>query len=215
MLGNEVPKDDIGYLFHVALDKVCCTKNANNETKLSSPAGFPSLCLRDGLLEMEAFHRRYCSWKSECWMVEAEGKLTRFSRYKGLKVLSYLIGVSSPVPTSEEDFHPGSKYHIPANVPYIRWVFIWFTNCVNQLLLRYFVSFVVQFQFYEALCARSGQYVEGDPAKPLYLCDFSLGGEATGQLIRWVRAPCYSPVVIISIPGMWWLMDSLSPGKRL
>jgi peptidyl-dipeptidase A len=79
-----------------------------------------------------------------------------------------LQGLDAPADRSEADFDPGSKYHIPANVPYV----------------RYFVSFVVQFQFYEALCKRSGQYVETDPEKPLYLCDFSLGGQNTGDLIR-------------------------------
>ena len=51
---------------------------------------------------------------------------------------------------------------------------------------RYFVSYVVQFQLYESLCVTSGQYEEEDPSKPLYLCDFSLGGEETGRTIRWV-----------------------------
>lgn len=30
-------------------------------------------------------------------------------------------GISPPVTRSEEDFDPGAKYHIPANVPYIRY----------------------------------------------------------------------------------------------
>jgi len=29
-------------------------------------------------------------------------------------------GLCPPVPRSEEDFDPGAKFHIPANVPYIR-----------------------------------------------------------------------------------------------
>ena len=45
---------------------------------------------------------------------------------------------------------------------------------------------------YEALCLKSGQYDPSDPAKPLYLCDFSLGGEETGQLIRDVMAAGFS-----------------------
>jgi peptidyl-dipeptidase A len=50
-------------------------------------------------------------------------------------------GISPPVPRTENtDFDPGSKFHIPANVPYI----------------RYFVSYIVQFQFYRALCEKSG-----------------------------------------------------------
>jgi peptidyl-dipeptidase A len=31
-----------------------------------------------------------------------------------------LQGVHSPVAVTEDQFHPGAKYHIPANVPYIR-----------------------------------------------------------------------------------------------
>lgn len=45
-------------------------------------------------------------------------------------------GVAAPVPRTEEDFDPGAKYHIPANTPYT----------------RYFLSFILQFQFHRALC---------------------------------------------------------------
>lgn len=50
-------------------------------------------------------------------------------------------GVSAPVPRTEEDFDPGAKYHIPANTPYT----------------RYFLSFILQFQFHKALCEAAGQ----------------------------------------------------------
>ncbi|MFL6619690.1 MAG: M2 family metallopeptidase [Povalibacter sp.] len=49
-------------------------------------------------------------------------------------------GVAPPVPRSEEDFDPGAKYHIPANTPYT----------------RYFLSFILQFQFHKALCDAAG-----------------------------------------------------------
>lgn len=49
-------------------------------------------------------------------------------------------GVAAPVPRSEEDFDPGAKYHIPANTPYT----------------RYFLSFILQFQFHKALCDAAG-----------------------------------------------------------
>uniref|UniRef100_H3D5P0 Angiotensin-converting enzyme n=1 Tax=Tetraodon nigroviridis TaxID=99883 RepID=H3D5P0_TETNG len=45
-------------------------------------------------------------------------------------------GLCPPIARTEEDFDPGAKFHIPANVPYV----------------RYFVSFVIQFQFHKALC---------------------------------------------------------------
>lgn len=51
----------------------------------------------------------------------------------------------------EDYFDAGAKYHVAGSVPYI----------------RYFVSFVVQFQFYEAMCNAAGH---GD--KPLHQCDF-------------------------------------------
>ncbi|CAG0918117.1 unnamed protein product [Notodromas monacha] len=76
-------------------------------------------------------------------------------------------GVSPPVERTENDFDPGAKYHIPANVPYV----------------RYFVSFIIQFQFYESLCLAAGEYDPNDPAKPLYKCDFYQNAEA-GQLME-------------------------------
>ncbi|BFY98818.1 hypothetical protein BsWGS_01858 [Bradybaena similaris] len=58
-------------------------------------------------------------------------------------------GVSAPVERSASDFDPAAKFHIPANTPYI----------------RYFVSFVIQFQFHKALCDISGN------TRPLHRCD--------------------------------------------
>ncbi|HJY35825.1 MAG TPA: M2 family metallopeptidase, partial [Steroidobacteraceae bacterium] len=49
-------------------------------------------------------------------------------------------GVAAPVPRTEEDFDPGAKYHIPANTPYT----------------RYFLSYILQFQFHKALCEAAG-----------------------------------------------------------
>ena len=49
-------------------------------------------------------------------------------------------GVAPPVARSEADFDAGAKYHIPANVPY----------------MRYFLARVYQFQFYRAMCQAAG-----------------------------------------------------------
>jgi peptidyl-dipeptidase A len=49
-------------------------------------------------------------------------------------------GVAAPVPRSEADFDPGAKYHIPGNTPYT----------------RYFLAFILQFQFQRALCEAAG-----------------------------------------------------------
>lgn len=69
-------------------------------------------------------------------------------------------GLCPPVTRTEDDFDPGAKFHIPANVPYV----------------RYFVSFIIQFQFHKALC---------DAAKhtgPLHTCDIYKSQEA-GKLM--------------------------------
>ncbi|CAN7938175.1 unnamed protein product [Ixodes hexagonus] len=65
-------------------------------------------------------------------------------------------GICPGVARSSEDFDPPSKYHISANVPYI----------------RYFVSTVLQFQFYKALCEEAGH------VGPLHQCDFYQSKEA-------------------------------------
>ena len=49
-------------------------------------------------------------------------------------------GIAPPVARSEADFDPGAKYHIPDNTPYT----------------RYFLSFILQFQFHKALCQAAG-----------------------------------------------------------
>jgi peptidyl-dipeptidase A len=49
-------------------------------------------------------------------------------------------GVAPPLGRSEEDFDPGAKYHVPGNTPYT----------------RYFLSFILQFQFHRALCEAAG-----------------------------------------------------------
>ncbi|MFK8029259.1 MAG: M2 family metallopeptidase [Gammaproteobacteria bacterium] len=49
-------------------------------------------------------------------------------------------GIKPPVERSEADFDPGAKYHIPGNTPYT----------------RYFLSFILQFQFHKSLCEEAG-----------------------------------------------------------
>ena len=69
-------------------------------------------------------------------------------------------GVSTPVPRSEQDFDPGAKYHIPANVPYT----------------RYFLAHLLQFQFHRALCQASGH------RGPLHECSIYGNKEAGARL---------------------------------
>lgn len=49
-------------------------------------------------------------------------------------------GVAPAIKRTEDDFDPGAKYHIPANVPYT----------------RYFLAAILQFQFHRALCRSMG-----------------------------------------------------------
>ncbi len=71
-------------------------------------------------------------------------------------------GVAPPVARSEEDFDPGAKYHVAANVPYT----------------RYFLSFIMQFQFHRALAQAAGC-----PAStPLHRCSIYDSKEAGKKL---------------------------------
>jgi peptidyl-dipeptidase A len=54
-------------------------------------------------------------------------------------------GIAPPGVRGEEEFDPGAKYHVPANVPY----------------MRYFLAHILQFQFHRALIREAG--VSGPP----------------------------------------------------
>jgi peptidyl-dipeptidase A len=70
-------------------------------------------------------------------------------------------GVSAPMPRSESDFDPGAKYHIPSNTPYT----------------RYFLSYILEFQFHRALCRIAGY--DG----PLHRCSI-YDNEEAGRRLR-------------------------------
>ncbi|MDO5610265.1 MAG: M2 family metallopeptidase [Pseudomonadota bacterium] len=67
-------------------------------------------------------------------------------------------GVAPATPRGEEYFDAGAKYHVPGNTPYT----------------RYFLSHVLQFQFYKSLCDTAGH------TGPLYQCSF-YGNKEAGQ----------------------------------
>lgn len=69
-------------------------------------------------------------------------------------------GVAPLAGRSESDFDPGAKYHIPGNTPYT----------------RYFLAFVLQFQFQKALCEAAAH--EG----PLHTCNIYGNQEAGKRL---------------------------------
>ncbi|MEM5516611.1 M2 family metallopeptidase [Henriciella sp. AS95] len=66
-------------------------------------------------------------------------------------------GIVPPGPRPADAFDPGAKYHIPGNTPY----------------LRYFLSYIMQFQFHKAACEQAGW--EG----PLHRCSI-YGNEEVG-----------------------------------
>lgn len=70
-------------------------------------------------------------------------------------------GLAPPVDRTEADFDPGAKYHIPGNVPY----------------MRYFLARIYQFQFYRAMCRAAGY------AGPLNRCSV-FGSKAAGDKLE-------------------------------
>ncbi|CAG9795380.1 unnamed protein product [Diatraea saccharalis] len=82
-----------------------------------------------------------------------------------------LQGVEPPAPRSEDDFDPAAKYHISADVEY----------------MRYYVSYIIQFQFHRALCQLADQYTPGDSNKTLSNCDIyrsEEAGKALGKMLQ-------------------------------
>jgi len=74
-------------------------------------------------------------------------------------------GVAPSIPRSEADFDPGAKYHVAADVPYT----------------RYFLSFIMQFQFHRALAAAAGCPAQGSNT-PLHRCSIYDNKEAGRRL---------------------------------
>ena len=74
-------------------------------------------------------------------------------------------GIAPPVGRSESDFDPGAKYHIPANYPYA----------------RYFLSYILQFQFHRALAKTAGC------SAPLNRCSI-YDNKAAGQRLNTMLA---------------------------
>lgn len=70
-------------------------------------------------------------------------------------------GIDAPVARSEQDFDPGAKYHVPANVPYT----------------RYFLADILQFQFHRALAREAGC------SGPLNRCSI-YANQAAGKRLR-------------------------------
>ena len=69
-------------------------------------------------------------------------------------------GVAPVSPRGEEYFDPGAKYHVPANVPYT----------------RYFLAFILEFQFHRALSQAAGCTL------PIHRCSIYESSEAGKKL---------------------------------
>ena len=80
-------------------------------------------------------------------------------------------GVQEPAPRSEADFDPGAKFHVAANVPY----------------LRYFIARILQFQFQRAWCRAAGY------TGPLYRCSIYGSAAAGAQLRKMLEAGASRP----------------------
>jgi peptidyl-dipeptidase A len=96
------------------------------------------------------------------WRWDVFSGKTHPSKYNAAwwKLRETYQGVGAPSARSEAEFDPGAKYHIPGNVPYV----------------RYFLAHILQFQFYKAMCAAAGH--QG----PLHECSFANSREAGAKL---------------------------------
>ena len=77
------------------------------------------------------------------------------------KMRRRLQGIAPPVPRGSEDFDAGAKYHVTANVPY----------------MRYFLAHILQFQFHRALVRATGE------SGPLHRASI-YGSEEAGRRLR-------------------------------
>ena len=77
----------------------------------------------------------------------------------------------APGPRPADAFDPGAKYHIPGNTPY----------------LRYFLSFIMQFQFHKAACEQAGW--EG----PLHRCSIYANKEVGQRFNAMLEAGASQP----------------------
>ncbi|XP_026489175.2 angiotensin-converting enzyme-like isoform X1 [Vanessa tameamea] len=82
-----------------------------------------------------------------------------------------LQGVEPPATRTENDFDAAAKYHVSADVEY----------------MRYYISYIIQFQFHRSLCQLAGEYVPGDSNKLLSNCDIyrsTEAGNALGKMLQ-------------------------------
>jgi len=93
------------------------------------------------------------------------------------KLRHELQGLSPPKARSYRDFDAGAKYHVAADVGYV----------------RYFTAFIYEFQFYRSICLATGDYVPGNPSKPLHRCNFYGSIEAGNRLREMLKLGASKP----------------------
>ena len=106
-------------------------------------------------------------------------------------------GIAAPVARSEADFDAGAKYHIPGNTPYT----------------RYFLSFIMQFQFHKALCNVAG--FKG----PLHECsiyDNKAAGKKLGDMLAMGQSKPW-PEAMNALPSipLWPVSAFIASGLGL
>ncbi|KAJ3088792.1 hypothetical protein HK102_007894 [Quaeritorhiza haematococci] len=108
-----------------------------------------------------------------------ESWLALVRKYQGLK---------RPVPSQLGDFDAGAKYHVPANVPYV----------------RYFGAAVIQFQFHEALCKAAGH------KGPIHECSIYENKKAGTQFREMLEMGASKPwqeAIKVATGGMYDKLD--------
>lgn len=98
---------DINYLYLMALDKVVFLPFAYVVDKWRYD-------VFTGNIGKEQYN---CHWWRLRYFFQNFGT---FSRKKNCVFSEQYMGIKPPVLRSEKDFDPGAKYHVPANIPYLR-----------------------------------------------------------------------------------------------
>ena len=80
-------------------------------------------------------------------------------------------GITPPGPRPADAFDPGAKFHIPGNTPY----------------LRYFLSYILQFQFHKAACEQAGW------TGPLHRCSIYNNKEVGAKFAKMLEMGASKP----------------------
>ncbi|CAO1342417.1 unnamed protein product [Diamesa hyperborea] len=83
------------------------------------------------------------------------------------KIRKTFCGIVPPVERTNKDFDAAAMFHVLADSEYF----------------RYFVSYILQFQFYKAACIKANEYEPGNPEKMLSNCDI-FGSTDAGNAMK-------------------------------